>query len=89
MYQIEHQELLSIINKAARAAALETVELFKKYGELISKADIIREIGISLYTQGVENGKIHPFRNDNSIKGKIWIKTSEYLKYKQSILDKR
>ena len=45
MYNLTHQELISLIKRAAIEAAIQTVEAYQKNGPLISAADIIRDIG--------------------------------------------
>jgi hypothetical protein len=82
-YFMDHRELLSIIDLTIERTAVAVMEMYKTYGELISRSDIIREIGNSLYREGVEDGHLNPFRNNNTIKGKVWVKTSEYITYKR------
>jgi len=87
MYNLTHQELTSLIKRAAIEAAIQTVEAYQKNGPLISAADIIRDIGIDLYNEGVRIGKLCPQRKEGTIKGKRWVKMEEYLRYKADLFE--
>jgi hypothetical protein len=81
------KEIREYIKVATRETAIEIIEAYGRYGTLISRPDIISEIGKSLYDEGIRNGNLKPIRRTDTNRGKIWIKTSEYLRYKNEILN--
>jgi hypothetical protein len=84
---MNHTELVSIIHEAVRETAISINELYQKHGLRISRADIIREIGLPLYDQGVKEGKLKPFRNSGGVNAKIWVATQDYIRYKTELFN--
>jgi hypothetical protein len=82
-----HTEFMSIVKNVAKETAIEVLEMYQKHGDLIGRSGIIREIGKALYDQGVIDGKLNPVRKSEGIKGKKWIQTKEYLRFKAEMFD--
>jgi len=51
-----------------------------KRTNLITRQDIIKEIGLAVYNKGVEKGYLTPIKND-ARNSRIWIDRREYKAY--------
>jgi hypothetical protein len=82
-----HEELTSIITQAVLETAIAVNEEYLQHGGRVSRADIIREIGLPLYEAGVVAGKLKPVRNSGGVNAKIWLATKDYLRYKSELFN--
>jgi hypothetical protein len=81
------RELVSIIKTTVLETAIAVNEAYRNHGTLVCRADIIRDIGKALYDNGVTQGKLSPFSKTNGVKGKLWVQTQEYLRYKNEMFN--
>lgn len=86
MRTLTDTQLYNIVKAAAKEAVIQTIEAYRQYGDTVSRSDIIREIGLPLYNQGLANGDLTPAPKVGS-NGKIRFQTTEYLRYKSKLFD--